>query len=148
MRSILCGVGCGVLVSFFVIVSLALPSPAANTKGIAAAVQTSPPSVTLSWIASTVQPGSPLVTQYNILRGTAAGAESATPIGTSTTTNFTDASVTPGATYFYVVTAQNQCNGPAPIAPCVSGKSNEVGPLLIPNPVPPNAPTGLTATVL
>ena len=101
-------------------------------------------SVILNWTASVVGPGVAPVTGYNILRGTTAGGESTTPIGTATTTTFTDTTVTAGSTYFYAVTAMNQCNGPAPAAPCVSGKSNEVGPLVILNNVAPAAPTGLT----
>jgi hypothetical protein len=103
--------------------------------------------VVLSWTASVLSPGAPPVTQYNILRGSTAGGEGATPIGNSVTTNYTDTTVVGGSTYFYAVTAQNQCNGASPIAPCVSGKSNEIGPLLIPNNVAPNPPTGLTGTV-
>lgn len=102
--------------------------------------------VVLSWTASTVPAGAAPVTQYNILRGSTAGGEGATPIGSSTTPTYTDTTVVAGSTYFYTVTAQNQCNGAAPIAPCVSAKSNEVGPLVIPNNVAPNAPTNLTGT--
>jgi fibronectin type 3 domain-containing protein len=102
--------------------------------------------VVLTWTASTVPTGAPPVTQYNILRGSTSGGEGSTPIGTSTTPTYTDTTVVAGSTYFYAVTAQNQCNGAAPIAPCVSAKSNEVGPLVIPNNVAPNAPTNLTGT--
>ncbi|MGO8669919.1 MAG: fibronectin type III domain-containing protein, partial [Capsulimonadaceae bacterium] len=87
--------------------------------------------VSLSWSSSTG------ATSYNVYRGTATGAESATPIATSTTsTAYTDASVTNGTTYFYKVAAVN--------AGGTSGLSNEGS--ATPNPPAPSAPTGLTAT--
>jgi hypothetical protein len=46
-------------------------------------------------------------TSYNILRGTSAGGESATPIGTTTGSGYIDSAVTNGTLYYYVVTASN-----------------------------------------
>ncbi len=58
-------------------------------------------SVGLTWNASAGATG------YSIYRGTAPGAESATPIGTSASTSFTDGNVTGGTTYYYKVAASN-----------------------------------------
>ena len=67
-------------------------------------------SVALSWAA----PLGSTVTSYNIYRGTASGGEGTTAIATSTSTSFTDSTVTNGTTYFYKVTAVNTAGeGPA-----------------------------------
>jgi fibronectin type 3 domain-containing protein len=58
-------------------------------------------SVGLTWTASTG------ATSYSIYRGTASGAEGATPVGTTTSTSFTDTGLTNGTAYFYKVTASN-----------------------------------------
>jgi fibronectin type 3 domain-containing protein len=58
-------------------------------------------SVGLTWNASTG------ATSYSIYRGTAPGAEGTTPVGTSTSTNFTDSGLTNGTAYYYKVTASN-----------------------------------------
>ncbi len=78
-------------------------------------------SVTLTWPPNTA--GAP-VTTYNILRGTATGAESSTPIGTvaasactATTCTYVDtASLVEGQEYFYEITATgaNGTSGPSP----------------------------------
>ena len=57
-------------------------------------------------------------TSYNILRGTSAGGESATPIGTTNGAGYIDNAVTNGTQYYYVVTASNVGG--------TSGPSNEV----------------------
>ena len=59
--------------------------------------------VMLSWTAST----SSGVVGYNVYRGTSSGGESSTPVNSSpiSTTSFADQNVTPGAQYFYIVTA-------------------------------------------
>jgi fibronectin type 3 domain-containing protein len=98
-------------------------------------------SVVLTWTQSpnpTCTPVCP-VTGNKVYRGTTAGGESATAymVFTTPTTTFTDTAVTNGTTYYYKVTAVN-INGE-------SGKSNEAS-AVIPNPLPPNAPTGLIAT--
>jgi fibronectin type 3 domain-containing protein len=46
-------------------------------------------------------------TSYSIYRGTAPGAEGTTPVGTTTSANFTDTGLTNGTAYYYKVTASN-----------------------------------------
>jgi fibronectin type 3 domain-containing protein len=58
-------------------------------------------SVALTWTASAG------ATSYSIYRGTAAGAEGATPVGTATSNSFTDTGLTNGTTYYYKITASN-----------------------------------------
>ncbi len=58
-------------------------------------------SVGLTWNASTG------ATSYSIYRGTAPGAEGTTPVGTSTSTSFTNTGLTNGTPYYYKVTASN-----------------------------------------
>ena len=84
----------------------------------------------LSWTAS-VDGG-----QYNVYRGTAPGAEGATPLNSTpiTGTSYTDPTVVAGTTYYYVV--ETILNGVS------SGKSNEVS-----GTIPIAPPTGLTLTV-
>jgi fibronectin type 3 domain-containing protein len=57
--------------------------------------------VTLTWTASAG------ATSYSIYRGTTSGGEGATPVGTATSTSFTDTGLTNGTTYYYTVTASN-----------------------------------------
>lgn len=86
--------------------------------------------VSLSWNASSG------ATSYRVKRGTASGGPYS-QIGSPTTTSYTDTGLTNGNTYYYVVTALNSHGE--------SGKSAEVqGKPTIP--LPPPAPTGLTAT--
>jgi|GEM_PF-1603591 len=68
-------------------------------------------SVSLTWNASTG------ATSYSVYRGTAAGAEGGTAIGTSSSNSFTDSTVTNGTKYYYTVTASNTAG--------VSPSSNE-----------------------
>jgi fibronectin type 3 domain-containing protein len=58
-------------------------------------------SVGLTWGASAGATG------YSVYRGTAPGAEGTTPIGTTTSTSFTDTGLTNGTAYYYKVTASN-----------------------------------------
>jgi fibronectin type 3 domain-containing protein len=58
-------------------------------------------SVGLTWNASAS------ATSYSIYRGTAPGAEGTTPVGTATSTSFTDTGLTNGTAYYYKVTASN-----------------------------------------
>jgi fibronectin type 3 domain-containing protein len=46
-------------------------------------------------------------TSYSIYRGTAPGAEGATPVGTTTSDSFTDTGLTNGTGYYYTVAASN-----------------------------------------
>ncbi|MGO8672242.1 MAG: choice-of-anchor tandem repeat GloVer-containing protein [Capsulimonadaceae bacterium] len=83
--------------------------------------------VALSWTASTG------ATSYSVYRGTASGGEASTPIGTATSTAFTDTGVTNGVKYFYTVAAVDAAG--------TSAHSNEASTTLA-----PNAPTRVTAT--
>ncbi len=58
-------------------------------------------SVSLTWTASAG------ATSYSIYRGTAPGAEGATPVGTATSNSFTDTGLTNGTTYYYTIAASN-----------------------------------------
>ncbi len=62
--------------------------------------------ISLSWTAPTSNGGSS-ITSYYIYRGTAAGSESATAIGTSTALTYADQNVVAGTKYYYVVKAVN-----------------------------------------
>ncbi|MGO8673184.1 MAG: choice-of-anchor tandem repeat GloVer-containing protein, partial [Capsulimonadaceae bacterium] len=103
------------------------PIPAAPT-GLAATPGNT--QVALSWTASTG------ATSYNIYRGTATGAESSTPVGTTTGTTYTDTGLTNGVKYFYKVAGVNGGG--------TSAQSTEAS--ATPEPPAPAAPTGLTAT--
>ncbi len=67
------------------------------------AIGTTPGTILLSWEAATG------ATSYNIYRSTTSGGEGSTPIGTSTTTSFTDTGRTngPPTIYYYKVAAVN-----------------------------------------
>lgn len=96
---------------------------AAGLFGAALAAQTH--SVTLTWPANTTGGA---VTSYNVLKGTTAGGESTTPIGTvaasactgtpATCTYVDTANLVEGQTYYYEVTATNSTgtSGPSPEA--------------------------------
>ena len=58
-------------------------------------------SATLTWTASAG------ATSYSVYRGTSSGGESSTAIGTTSSTTYTDSSVTNGTTYYYTVKAVN-----------------------------------------
>jgi fibronectin type 3 domain-containing protein len=82
-------------------------------------------SVALTWTASAG------ATSYSVYRGTAAGAEGATAIGTSTTSSFADSGLTNGTTYYYKVTATNTAgtsgsSAEAHAAPTAGGGSGSV----------------------
>ena len=86
--------------------------------------------VTLAWTA----PANVTGATYSVYRGTAAGGESATAVAAGlTTATYSDAGLTDGTTYFYVV--KTLANGD------VSAPSNEASATADPTP-----PTGLTAT--
>lgn len=89
----------------------------------------------MSTVSLTWTPSAGIVTSYNVMRGTASGAEIL--LTTSTAANYTDSSVVEGTTYFYVVSAVNAAG--------TSGASNEVS-VSIPL-TAPSAPTNLVATL-
>ena len=88
--------------------------------------------VTLAWGAATG------ATSYNVYRGTAAGAQAATPVAMGIGgTGYTDTGVANGTTYFYKVSGVN--------AGGIGARSNEASakPAAV---QPPGAPGNLTAT--
>jgi predicted phage tail protein len=105
-------------------------------------------SVILTWVQGVVPTGatcpsgsgSTAVTGNNVYRATTPGGEGSTAYATLTSpvATYTDSSVTAGTTYYYEVTAVN-CSGE-------SSKSTEAS-ALIPNPLAPGAPSGLTVNV-
>ena len=108
------------------------PGPAGEAQGPGAGVAQRPTdpgsddlvhSVDLAWGASP----SPMLTQYDVHRGTTSGGPYA-PIGSvaATLTAYTDLTVDAGATYYYVVTAVNA-------SALVSPYSNEIE-AVIPSP--------------
>ncbi len=92
--------------------------------------------VALTWSAPASNGGS-AITSYNVYRGTSAGGESATAIGTSTSLAYTDSNVVAGTTYYYVVKAVNSVG--------TSAASNEAS-RSVPGTVP-SAPTNLASTL-
>jgi fibronectin type 3 domain-containing protein len=87
--------------------------------------------VALSWTAPSG------ASSYDVYRGTLTGGESATAIATGiATTYYTDRSLANGTTYYYRVDATNS-GGISPLSGEVSAT---------PEPGPPAAPAGLTAT--
>ncbi len=104
------------------------PVPAAPTGLIATAGNAS---VALTWTAPSG------ATSYNVYRGTTAAGEGTTAIGSGiTNASYADNGVSNGTKYFYKVAAVNIGGIGAP--------SGEVS--ATPEPGPPAAPTGLTAT--
>jgi Malectin domain len=98
---------------------------ATSTIGLACGTATPPPaaqSVTLTWAPSS----STQVTSYNVYRSTTNGGPTYTKIGSSTLLTFTDATVTGGVTYYYVVTAVAPACSSGSTTPCgESGYSNQ-----------------------
>ncbi len=110
-------------------VNTALPAvscPAQAPSGLTAAVIGG--QVLLNWT------GSAGATSYAIYDGTAAGAEGATPIATTTNTSTVVKGLAGGKTYFFTVKAVNTAGS--------SGASNEAS---VAVPVPPAAPAGVAA---
>jgi hypothetical protein len=83
--------------------SLSIADNAGNGAQTVAVAGTGSHDVLLSWNASP----SAGIAGYNVYRGTTSGAESSTPLNATpiSGTTFTDANVTDGSTYYYVVTA-------------------------------------------
>ncbi len=95
--------------------NVTITSNAANSPTTIALSGSGAHSVGLSWSLSSTS-GS----QYNVYRGTASGAEAASPINSSAIsgTTFTDTNVVSGQTYYYVIRAVDSSGS--------SGNSNEV----------------------
>jgi fibronectin type 3 domain-containing protein len=113
-------------------------TPSAPTAPQSLAATAGSGSVSLTWAAPTSDGGAG-ITGYDVYRGTSAGAESATPVGTGVTgTSFTDTGLANGATYYYTVAAVNAVG--------FSPQSNEAfaTPTVVQATVP-SAPQGLTA---
>ena len=66
----------------------------------------------LTWSAPATSGGS---VTYSVFRGTTPGGESSAPVGTSTSTSYTDLGLTNGVTYYYTVTATNS-TGVSPLS--------------------------------
>ena len=81
------------------ILSSSTPAPPPTPTGLAAIADNG--GVTLSWNASAG------ATSYNIYRSTTSGGEGSTPVGTSTTSGFTNTGLTNGTTYYFKVSASN-----------------------------------------
>ncbi|HSZ31133.1 MAG TPA: fibronectin type III domain-containing protein, partial [Pseudonocardiaceae bacterium] len=118
----------------------------ATPAAVTATVPTPPQSLTatggegsasLSWSAPSSNGGSP-ITAYDIYRGTTAGGEGSTPVGTTngTTLTFNDPGLTNGTTYFYTVKAVNAVG--------LSNASNEAS--ATPKATVPGQPTNLAAS--
>ncbi len=103
-------------------------APPAVPAGLAATAGNA--QVMLTWNAATG------ATSYHVKRSTISGAE--TQIAAPTSNSFTDASVTNGTKYFYVVSAVNSA--------AESANSNEVSATPAATPTAPAAPTGLQGT--
>lgn len=78
-------------------------------------------SITLEWLAS------PGATSYRIYRGTAAGGEGATPIATTTGTEYKDGGLSSTPIYFYQVTAVNSAGESARTAEDASKTPPPIG---------------------
>ncbi len=100
-------------------------APPPTPTGLAAIADNA--AVNLSWNAS------PGATSYNIYRGTTSGGEGTTPVGTSTSTGFTDTGLTNGTQYYYKISATNSAG--------TSAQSGEV--TAIPTTTSPPPPSSL-----
>lgn len=89
-------------------------------------------SVTVSWAASAG------ATSYSVFRGTTAGGEGTTAIGTVAGTSFTDTGLTNGTRYYYKVRAANAAG--------TSGLSGEVSAVPAATGTPPRVPFGVVIT--
>jgi fibronectin type 3 domain-containing protein len=88
--------------------------------------------VAVTWSASATASG------YLVLRSPSAATNTASPIGTSATTNFNDTNVAPNVTNYYWVAATNAA-GISGLSPSNSGYRASP-------PMPPDAPASLTAS--
>jgi YD repeat-containing protein len=95
--------------------------------GLAAAAPTSN-AVNLMWTGSTDNVG---VTGYRVYRG-------GTPIGTASTTNYTDNTVVGSTAYTYTVSAYDAAGN--------DSAASNTAPVTTPDTIPPGVPTGLSAS--
>src|SRR5436305_14012123 len=82
------------------VLSFAAGAPLAHAAGLAVPMEVeahppSPGTITISWNAAAG------ATSYNIYRSTASGGEGTTPIGSTTTTSYTDTALTSGPPTLY-----------------------------------------------
>ena len=87
--------------------------------------------VDLTWTAPTDDGGDPIV-QYRVYRSTTSGS-GYVEVGTSTTASFSDTSVAPGNTYYYLIAAENGVG--------IGLNSTEIS---VTMPGPPSAPQSLS----
>ncbi|MCR8635712.1 fibronectin type III domain-containing protein [Paenibacillus radicis (ex Xue et al. 2023)] len=106
--------------------------PTAAPAGLAAVAGDN--QVSLTWNAVAGSTG----TVYTVKRGTQAGGPY-TQVGTGSTTSFIDSTAVNGTAYYYVVTAKG-------LGQSESAASNEVAASPVAPAIPPNAPSGVTAT--
>ena len=120
-------------------VQIGASSQVAPTAPQALAATAGSGSVSLTWTAPASNGGS-AVTSYNVYRGTSAGGEGSTAVGTvnGTTLSFTDTGLTNGTTYYYTLKAVNSAG--------TSSASNEANatPTAV-TATAPTAPQSLTA---
>src|SRR3984893_16310179 len=112
-------------------------SPPTAPTGLTATA-TSSTQVGLSWTAST---GTLTVTGYLIERCIGSGCTSFAQIGTSTSTAYADANLTPASTYVYRVRATDSGGNLSPYSATASATTPA-------DTQPPTAPSGLTATAV
>jgi titin len=109
-------------------------NPTAPTAPLSLTATASAGQIALGWAAPSSNGGA-AITAYNIYRGTAAGAESTTAIGTSTSLTYTDSTVVSGQVYYYVIKAVNSAG--------VGAASNEASATAVAVVGAPGAPTGI-----
>ena len=121
-------------------VQIGASSPVAPSAPQSLAAKAGDGSASLTWTAPASNGGA-AISGYNIYRGTSAGGEGSTAVGTvnGTTLGFTDTGLTNGTTYYYTVKAVNSVG--------TSSASNEANatPTAVTATVP-TAPQSLTAT--
>jgi fibronectin type 3 domain-containing protein len=109
----------------------ATPQPPAPSAPAGLTATAGNATVTLNWTASSG------ATSYNVYRGTTAAGESAIPLATGiTSVSYSDTTVSNGTRYYYTVAAAGIAG--------IGVQSTEVS--ATPQPPPPIAPTGVTAT--
>jgi len=104
--------------------------------GLAAGTVTSD-TVALTWTASTDNSGGSGVAGYDIYRGT-------TKVGTSTTTSFTDTSLSPSTAYSYTVRAKDVAGNVSSASSALSVTTKAE----VTDQVAPSVPSGLAATTV